>query len=80
MALGKIFRAAIPGALLRWGGRLRFPYLFLVTAVVFVLDLLIPDAIPLADEIIIGLVTMLLANLKKTPLPPEEPAAAENEG
>ena len=67
MAIGKLLRGSLPAVLLRWGGRLRFPYLFLLTAIVFVADLMIPDVIPLADEIIIGLVTLILANLKKSP-------------
>lgn len=49
---------------LRWAGRLRHPTLFAITAALFVLDLLIPDFIPLADEILLGLATVLLANWK----------------
>lgn len=51
--------------LLRWLGRLTFPRLFVVTAVLFVLDVLIPDVIPFADELLLGLGTLLLANWKK---------------
>jgi len=51
--------------LLRWVGRLSYPRLFLVTAVLFVLDVLIPDFIPFADELLLGLGTLLLANWKK---------------
>ena len=70
MAIGKLVRAGLPGVVLKWGARLRFPWLFLLTAALFVIDLLVPDAIPLVDEILIGLVTLLLANLKKKPEPP----------
>lgn len=49
---------------LRWAGRLRHPTLFAITAGLFVLDLLVPDFIPLADEILLGLGTVLLANWK----------------
>ncbi|MDX1734596.1 MAG: DUF6116 family protein [Halioglobus sp.] len=70
MAIGKLVRAGLPGVVLKWGARLRFPWLFLLTAVLFVIDLLVPDVIPLVDEILIGLVTLLLANLKKKPEPP----------
>jgi len=45
-------------------GRLSYPRLFLVTAVLFVFDLIIPDFVPLADEILLGLGTLLLANFK----------------
>lgn len=79
MALGKLLRSSLPAVLLRWGGRLRFPYIFLLTAIIFVADLAIPDVIPLADEIIIGLVTLLLANLKKPSEKTEEPASIENQ-
>ena len=58
--------------LLRWLGRLSFPRLFLLSAVLFVLDVLVPDFIPFADELLLGLGTLLLANWKKrkSPLPP----------
>jgi len=51
--------------LLRWVGRLSYPRLFLVTAVLFVLDVIVPDVIPFADELLLGLGTLLLANWKK---------------
>jgi hypothetical protein len=51
--------------LLRWLGKLGYPRLFLLTAVLFVLDLLVPDVIPFADELLLGLGTLLLANWKK---------------
>ena len=51
--------------LMRYLGRLRFPYLAALTAALFVIDLVVPDVIPLADELLLGLVTVLLAMLKK---------------
>ena len=51
--------------LLRWFGRLSYPRLFVVTAVLFVLDVIIPDVIPFADELLLGLGTLLLANWKR---------------
>lgn len=56
--------------LLRWAGRLRHPTLFAITAALFGLDLLVPDLIPLADELLLGLATLLLANWKDRRLPP----------
>ncbi len=53
--------------LLRWLGKLSFPRLFLLSAVLFFLDLLIPDFIPFADELLLGLGTLLLARWKKKP-------------
>jgi hypothetical protein len=50
--------------MLGFAARLRFPTLFLITAGLFVVDLLIPDFIPFADEILLGLGTLILANWK----------------
>ena len=41
--------------------KLRFPVLFGVTAVLFVLDFFTPDLIPFADELLLGLATALFA-------------------
>lgn len=51
--------------LLRWLGRLSYPRLFMVTATLFALSVLIPDPIPLVDELLLGLGTLLLANWKR---------------
>lgn len=51
--------------LLRWLGRLSYPRLFLVTATLFVLTVFIPDPIPLVDELLLGLGTLLLARWKR---------------
>lgn len=53
--------------LLRWLSRLSFPRLFVISAGLFVLDLLIPDLVPFADEILLGLGTLLFANWKGRP-------------
>lgn len=45
--------------------RLRFPVLFAVTAIAFVVDLFVPDLIPFADEIALGLLAALLAAWRK---------------
>ena len=44
------------------------------TAALFVVDLVIPDFIPFADEILLGLGTLLLANWKnrKARAPPDD--------
>jgi hypothetical protein len=55
----------ISTALLRFASGLRFPTLFVAVAVLFVLDLLIPDLIPFADELMLGLLTLLLGSLKR---------------
>lgn len=51
--------------LMRFAAGLRFPKLMAVTAVLFLVDLTIPDMIPFADEILLGLLSLLLASLKK---------------
>jgi len=75
MTTGKLARGGVIGMVVKWGARLRFPYLLLVTALLFVANLFIPDVIPFADEIIMGLLTLLLANLKKKP----QESAGEND-
>ena len=50
--------------LLGWARRLRYPTLFKLTALVFVINVFVPDIIPFVDEILLGLGTLLLANLK----------------
>jgi len=45
--------------------KLSFPKLFVVSAAIFVLDLLVPDVLPFADEILLGLGTLLIASFRK---------------
>lgn len=49
----------IPAAIGRFASRLRFPQLFLVTAALFLIDLVVPDLIPFVDEILLGLLSVL---------------------
>jgi hypothetical protein len=44
---------------------LRFPNLLALTVALFVIDLIVPDAIPFADEILLGLIAAILASIKK---------------
>lgn len=59
-------------------GRLSYPRLFVITATLFVIDLVVPDFIPLADEILLGLGSLLLANFKNRKSP--EPSGNVIEG
>ncbi len=68
-------RTPIVAALTGWAGRLRYPYLFALTAGLFVLDLLIPDMIPLADEILLGLAAVLLGSRQDRSGQPGPPRA-----
>jgi hypothetical protein len=50
--------------LFNWARKLRYPTLFKITGALFLLTLVFPDPIPLVDEILLGLGTLLLANWK----------------
>lgn len=50
---------------MRYFSQLRYPWLFALTAGLFVLDLLVPDMLPFADELLLGLTTMRLATRSK---------------
>ncbi|HUP42230.1 MAG TPA: DUF6116 family protein [Thermoanaerobaculia bacterium] len=52
----------------RFGRRLRFPQLFTFVLALFLLNVVIPDPIPFIDEILLGLLTVLLGSIR-----PKEP-------
>jgi hypothetical protein len=60
-----IMPSPIATALLAWLSRLRFPTLLKIAAALFALDLVVPDMIPFVDEILLGLMTILLASWKR---------------
>ena len=49
--------------------KLSFPRLFAVTAALFAIDLVVPDMIPFADELLLGLGTLILASWRKRKSP-----------
>ena len=51
--------------LLQYAAQLRYPKLLALFLGLFILDLIIPDFIPFADEILLGLISLLLAGLKR---------------
>jgi hypothetical protein len=51
----------------RYFENLRFPWLMLLATVAFVVNLFIPDAVPFLDEIVLGLVAVILGRLKRKP-------------
>jgi hypothetical protein len=61
------------GWLVSRAAQLRFPKLFALTALLFVVDFFVPDVIPFADEILLALATALLGSWKrrKASAPPE---------
>jgi len=54
---------------LSWLRRLSYPRLFVLTVVLFVVDMLVPDPLPLLDELVLGLAALLLA-ARKRHIPP----------
>ena len=45
--------------------KLRFPKLFILVLLLFLVDLVVPDFIPLFDEIILGLLSVMLGVWRK---------------
>ena len=69
----------VPQIVLRFAARLRFPQLFFIALGLFVIDLLMPDVIPFADEILLGLLPLLAASLRKR-IPKGRVIEGETEG
>jgi hypothetical protein len=65
MGVTGLARGGMAGLLLRWASRLRFPYLFAFTAALFVINLFVPDVIPMADELVMGLIALLFGSWRK---------------
>jgi hypothetical protein len=74
--MGKLIQGGLAGFVLRFASGLRFPWLFALTALLFVVNVFIPDALPLADEMLMGLGALLLASWKKRAAPEEGGAGA----
>jgi uncharacterized membrane protein len=53
--------------MLSWLESLRFPWLLLITLVLFGINVLVPDAFPLIDEILLALIAVILSRLKRKP-------------
>jgi hypothetical protein len=70
-------RLGIGALIARYATRLRFPYLFFGTAILFLLDLVWPDLVPLADEILLGLLTALFGTWRKRRIKAPEQEQAE---
>jgi hypothetical protein len=51
--------------ILSYADKLKYKNLFLITLFLFVVDFIVPDMIPMIDEIILGLLAIVLANWKK---------------
>jgi hypothetical protein len=57
--------SVIQNRFMRYASNLRFPKLLAITAALFVIDLVFPDVVPFVDEILLGLISLLLASLRK---------------
>ena len=55
----------LPSRVRRNASRLRFPKLFALVLLLFLIDLIVPDFIPFVDEIILGLLSLMLGMLRK---------------
>ncbi len=55
----------ITNRLQAWAGTLRMPKLLALVGTLFVIDLFIPDVIPFVDELLLGLGTLVLSNLRR---------------
>jgi len=69
--------------------RMRYPYLFLILGGLFLVDLVIPDPIPLVDEILLAVLTFIVATFStrqeadpepRDITPPEEEPQALSSG
>lgn len=57
--------ASPSGPLMDFVNRLRFKNLFILITVLLIIDLLLPDMVPMLDEIILGILAVILGNMKK---------------
>jgi hypothetical protein len=63
--------------------RLRYPYLFLALAALLLVDLVLPDPLPLVDEAMLAVLTFLAGTWRtrrEPEPPPEEERTALGEG
>lgn len=64
--------------IVRYLSELRFPYLVIATGALFFANVLVPDVLPFADEILLALVTVILSRIKKksaSTAPPVRPGS-----
>jgi len=56
--------SVLVASFLAFANKLKFKNLFFIIIGLFIVDLFVPDFIPLIDEIILGLLAIILANWK----------------
>jgi hypothetical protein len=62
----------VKSRLSRYFENLRFPWLMLIAVAAFLVNLFIPDAVPFLDEILLGVVAVILGRLKRKPRAPTD--------
>ncbi len=63
--------------------RLRYPYLFLVLGSLFLVDLVVPDPIPLVDELLLAVLAFIAATFttrREVNPPPRDITPVDNDG
>lgn len=70
--MAPLARRILTTVLGRYGARLRFPHLLLALGALFLVDLVVPDLIPLIDEVLLGLATLAVGSLTRREAGPEE--------
>ena len=63
------------GPIMGFASRLKFPTLFFITLGLWAINMVIPDPLPLIDEIVMGLLTLMLATWKNGRPPPADDRA-----
>ena len=63
----------LKGRLQAYLASLRFPWLLLLTSLLFLVSVFVPDAFPFVDEILLALIATLLARLKRKESTDEQP-------
>ncbi len=56
-------RSPVAALVGRFLPRLRYPYLFLILGSLFLIDLVVPDPIPVLDEVLLAVLTFVAATL-----------------
>ena len=67
MPKGSIALNRITSRVVSYLESLRFPVLLIVTLVLFAVNVFLPDVVPFVDEILLALVAVILARLKRRP-------------
>lgn len=68
-------KGMLTGVLSRFLGRLRFPQLFGLAALLLVVNLFIPDPLPFLDEALLAILTVVLGQIRS----PDDGDDAEDE-